>query len=411
MAILAVLAVLLILAASLELVALRVGDCKIRLGLDRVEDAAIRYPDAQHACLRFRLPFRNLGRQQGLLIDARALMQPAGHRYSELQPVCRLINPGAPRTDGYWEAFIVPAGQEQMVEVELWLTSDSIRGAIVELGVLRIDFYYKYYGRTPLHSMREELVLPMSDFREVQEELEYEFPAETPAASDPEAAVLPLRTHLMRPGEDIVEICARYVEGLGNPGDILALAETAVAITQGRVIYCEDIHPGYLASRLNKLFGMHSSMSSVYALEMAIREVGLPRVLMATVAGLVGRVAGRQGDFYRIAGRAVAAIDDCTGTLPPFDKHIVMGPARGDELVQEIRQRTGLEATIVDANDLGKVDVLHISDTARTAEVVEALRPNPQGNAGEMTPLVLIRKTRPASPPVVESPQNSEVES
>jgi hypothetical protein len=51
-----------------------------------------------------------------------------------------------------------------------------------------------------------------------------------------------------------------------------------------------------------------------------------------------------------------------------------------------------MDCTIVDANDLGKVDIFHISDPARSQEVVDALKPNPQGNAAEMTPLVLIRR-------------------
>ena len=137
---------------------------------------------------------------------------------------------------------------------------------------------------------------------------------------------------------------------------------------------------------------MNSSLSSPYAMEMAIREVGLGKILAATVAGAVGKARGRAGDFYRVAGRSVATIDDCTGTLPPFDKHVVMGPARGDQLAASLKAATGFEIAIVDANDLGKVDVLHLSDPSRHSAVVEALKPNPQGNAGEMTPIVLIRK-------------------
>jgi hypothetical protein len=129
---------------------------------------------------------------------------------------------------------------------------------------------------------------------------------------------------------------------------------------------------------------------------MAIREIGLARMLLAMAAGTAGKLVRRPGDFYRIAGRAIAAIDDCTGTLPPFDKHVVMGPARGDQVVAEIKARTGMDATIVDANDLGKVDIFHISDPSRSAEVMEALGPNPQGNGPEMTPLVLIRDRRSA---------------
>jgi hypothetical protein len=65
-----------------------------------------------------------------------------------------------------------------------------------------------------------------------------------------------------------------------------------------------------------------------------------------------------------------------------------------------LKAATGFQIAIVDANDLGKVDVLHLSDPTRHQAVVEALKPNPQGNAGEMTPIVLIRK---AYSPVVSS--------
>ena len=69
-----------------------------------------------------------------------------------------------------------------------------------------------------------------------------------------------------------------------------------------------------------------------------------------------------------------------------------MGPARGEQVVAEIKAKLGMDACIVDANDLGKVDIFHISDASRSQEVMDALKPNPAGNAAEMTPLVLIRK-------------------
>jgi len=379
--------------AGLELLAKTLGDAHVRLAQEKLEDPRVDYPDEQHARLRFRVPFRNTGRQQGLVIDAEARLQPSGPRYSDLQPVVRLIDPSRPRRDGYWEASIVPAGAEMPVEVEIWLTAaQGARQAVAAQGELRVDVLYKYYCRTPLKYCREEICLPAGEFREVPpgDEIPVELePPTRPLA--PDARVHPLRTHLLRPGEDVVEVTARYLEGVARPGDVVALAETAVAIMQGSLADCEDIRPHYLACRLNRIFGMNSSLSSVYALEMAFREVGTARILLATAAALVGRLLGRHGDFYRVAGRKVAVIDDCTGTLPPFDKHVVLAPARPQQIVEEIRQRTGIDATIVDANDLGKVDVLAISDPNRRAEVEEALRPNPQGNAGEMTPLVLIR--------------------
>jgi len=352
--------------------------------------------DQRTAIFTCRMPLKNLGRQQALIIDARALMQPAGDRYNDLQPRCRLINPESPRVDGYWEAYIIPAGKEIEVEIRLDLECEEGRVSekLAEMGALRLDLHYKYYCRTPLHYRKVEIVLPVDAFAPLDQPqpLPRPEPPRPKAPLDPEAQVVSLRTHLLRPGEDTLEIVRRYTEGVGKPGDIVALAESAVAIVQGRLAYCEDIQPRFLARQLNCLFGMHSSLSSPYSLEMAMREVGAARILLAMAAGVLGKITRRGGDFYRLAGRSVAAIDDCTGTLPPFDKHVVMGPARGDQLVQEIKAATGMDCAIVDANDLGKVDIFHISDPARSQEVVEALRPNPAGNAAEMTPLVLIRK-------------------
>ncbi|CAN0090581.1 unnamed protein product, partial [Phaeothamnion confervicola] len=381
---------------ALEAWGRKVGDAKVRLALERVEQAKVYYyPDGTHALLTFRFPMRNTGRQQALVINATAGLQPKGDRHSDLQPVTRLVNVSRPRKDGYWEAYVIATDDEIWCEVRMFLTAPEIRRKVQELGQLRFDLHFSYYCRQPLAYHREELLLHWTDFEEVTaapEEATPEPPKRAPVPED--APVYPVKTHLLMAGEDIVQICERYAIPNGKPGDIIALAETAVAIVQGRLAYCEDIKPRWLACKLNCLFGMHSSLSSPYALEMAFREVGLARMLLATTVGIAGKLVRRPGDFYRIAGRAIAAIDDCTGTLPPFDKHVVMGPARGDQVCAEIKAKTGMDVVIVDANDLGKVDIFHTSDASRNAEVVEALKPNPQGNGPEMTPLVIIRARR-----------------
>ena len=375
----------------------KVGDARVVVRPELVRQAQIYYyPGDQHALLTCRIPMKNVGRQQALVIDANALLQPIGDRYSDLQPVCRRVNLNGPRADGYWEGYIVAVGEETELEIRLHVTSsEGIAKKLAEMAQVRFDIHFKYYCRTPMHYCKTEVVLPLGTFEQLQEKQAdpQRPPSNKPKAPiDPEARVVPLRTHLIRPGESVLDIVQQYASPVAQPGDIVVLAETVVAIMQNRMVYCEEVRPGFLARHLNVLFGMHSSLSSPYSMEMAIREVGAARILLATAAGILGKITRRDGDFYRLAGRGVAAIDDCTGTLPPFDKHVVMGPAQGDRLVTEVKEKTGLECAIVDANDLGKVDIFHISDIKRSAEVVEALKPNPQGNAAEMTPLVLIRR-------------------
>jgi F420-0:Gamma-glutamyl ligase len=382
-------------AAALEFAGMRVGDCRVSLRTDRINEKTIFFADANRACLRFNIPFKNTGRQQGLLIDTACHLQPVGDAHSDLKPVCRWINRESPRADGYWEAYLVKPGCDLLTTVEIWLTAPDIKNKLEGLSTFRVDCHYKFYCRTPMHYRKDELTFDLDSFVEVQRladltPAEEERKTQKKKKKDPH--VLPLKTALLRPGDDLIEVVKKATDGIGKPGDLVAIAETVVAIVQGRLVYCEDIKPSYFATRLNKLFEMNSSLSSPYALEMAIREVGLPKILISVVAGAVGKLRKKPGEFYRVAGRSVATIDDCTGTLPPFDKHVVMGPARGDQLCASIKAATGYEIAIVDANDLGKVDVLHLSDPSRKKAVIEALKPNPQGNADEMTPLVLIKR-------------------
>ena len=382
-------------AVALEAAGMRVGDCRVSLRSDRITEKTIFFADENRACLRFNIPFKNTGRQQGLLIDTACLLQPVGDAHSDLKPVCRWINRESPRADGYWEAYIVKPGCDLQTTVEIWLTAPDIRSKLAGLATFRVDCHYKFYCRTPMNYRKDELTFRLDSFEEIQRLPEITVDKEEPKrkkAAKANAQVLPLKTRLLRPGDDLIEVIKTATEGKGKPGDLVAIAETVVAIVQGRLVYCEDINPGYFATRLNKLFEMNSSLSSPYALEMAIREVGLPKILVSVVAGVAGKLRGKAGEFYRVAGRSVATIDDCTGTLPPFDKHVVMGPARGDQLCASLKAATGFEIAIVDANDLGKVDVLHLSDPSRKNAVIEALKPNPQGNADEMTPIVLIKK-------------------
>lgn len=389
-------------AAALEAAGMKVGDCRVSLRSDRISEKLIYFADENRACIRFSVPMKNTGRQQALVIDASASLQPVGDSFTEFQPVTRWINRETPRADGYWEAFVIKPGKDLNTTVEIWLSAQDLREQLDKMSTFRVDCHYKFYCRTPMKYRKDEFTFALDSFQEVQRLPQLQAPPAPARKTPPPSAaqqrqVVPIKTALLRPGDDLASIVKAATEGIAKPGDLIAIAETVVAIVQGRLVYCEDIQPSYFATRLNKLFDMNSSLSSPYAMEMAIREVGLPKILVSTVAGAVGKLRGKPGEFYRLAGRAVATIDDCTGTMPPFDKHVVMGPARGDQLCASIKAATGFEVAIVDANDLGKVDVLHLSAPERKAAVIEALKPNPQGNAGEMTPIVLIKQEFHAS--------------
>jgi len=119
--------------------------------------------------------------------------------------------------------------------------------------------------------------------------------------------------------------------------------------------------------------------------------VGPTRVVVALLGGLLLKLIGVQGGFYRLAGDQARLIDDITGTTPPYDQTIVLGPDQPEALCDRAAAELGVAVAIVDVNDLGRVKVLASSRGCDEELLQRALRPNPAGNANERTPLVLVR--------------------
>jgi hypothetical protein len=129
-------------------------------------------------------------------------------------------------------------------------------------------------------------------------------------------------------------------------------------------------------------------------MQVAMREVGTLRFLLGVAAAGLGRLVGRRGDFYRVAGRHLALIDDFAGTMWPYDRHIVLGPKDPQKVVERIKEATGAEAVITDVNDLGKVDILAATEGVEQEALVRYLKDNPHGNDDQQTPIVVLVSDR-----------------
>ena len=144
-------------------------------------------------------------------------------------------------------------------------------------------------------------------------------------------ARIPVRTRLFVAGDSLetgLKDALDEVELAG--GDIVAISEKVVAICQGRSFPVDDVPVRPLARLLSRFVGRTASgigLGIPATMELAIREVGAPRILAATVVAAVTKPFGVGGMFYRVAGPAVRAIDGPTrGTIPPYDGHAKMGP-------------------------------------------------------------------------------------
>jgi hypothetical protein len=286
---------------------------------------------------------------------------------------------GSPRTDGYWESYIVKGGRHTNLDVVLEMRGQPLDA--LESAWLRV--HYVTYGPEGRQEQVCHCVIPLQ-FPETQRRALWR--------PTTDADVLPIRTHLLTVADTFPELIQRYVQEHAQPGDILTIAESPVAIMQGRWRHPTDVRPGWLAKRLCHYFLPMSSLATACGLQVLIDESGAWRVGLAFLVGAIAKGLFRiPGVFYRLAGEQARLIDDVTGTLPPYDQFIVLGPRDPQNVVAEIKRETGLEAAIVDVNDLKRVKILAATAGVSADLLNQALLLNPAGNAAEQTPIVLIR--------------------
>jgi hypothetical protein len=214
---------------------------------------------------------------------------------------------------------------------------------------------------------------------------------------------IPVRTPLVRPGDDLVAAIARAVHGIARTGDVIAVSETAVAIAQGELLGAEYVRPSRLAFALSRRADPMATISQPESVQLVIDRVGAWKVVYATLAQLAGRLVGRRGVFYEVLGDAIAAFDGYTGTMPPYERAIVFAPRDADGFASSVEERSGIACAVVDANDLGRAKVLGCSRGVRAAVVEAALLDNPHGNSDEQTPLVVLKWRGSGGNPLVEA--------
>jgi F420-0:gamma-glutamyl ligase-like protein len=210
-------------------------------------------------------------------------------------------------------------------------------------------------------------------------------------------ARIPIRTRVVMPGDDLDAFIREYAADVVREGDLLFVTEKIVAITQGRSYLVEDIKPRKLAFFLSRYvtrtpYGIGLGMPET--MEMALRECGTIRILFAAAVSAVTKLFGRKGDFYRIAGDKARAIDGPTsGTIPPYNKAVVLGPERPREVAQHLKALLGgvSEVAVVDINDLGGNILGSTLDRATEKRLVTILKDNPLGQGHQSTPLGVIR--------------------
>jgi hypothetical protein len=219
----------------------------------------------------------------------------------------------------------------------------------------------------------------------------------------------PVRTHLVTAADDAVDVVRRYATGLGPDVALVAVSERMVAITEGRSHRMVDIRPGRLARLLVRFVtrpGYGIGLGTAETMQLAIDEVGAPRILLAAAVSAITKPFGVHGLFYRIAGPQAAAIDGPTSyTIPPYNEAATLGPKDPDAAARRLAAALDRPVAVIDANDAG-CNVLGASPGLDRQLVRRLFADNPLAQAREQTPIAIVRRVAwPADQPLPPEPR------
>ncbi len=228
---------------------------------------------------------------------------------------------------------------------------------------------------------------------------------------------VPIRTDLFKKGDPIPQTVYQYVaeffkklpksplaKKLKGKKWYVVVTEKVVAISQGRSFFVGEIKTGFFAGWLSRYVMKTPAgigLGSPWTMQVAINEIGLPRVLIASLAAAITKPFGIKGLFYTLVGQEVASIDGPTEySLYPSNVSAKLGPREPQEVAKEIdfKLRESLPfdhiqtfegAIVIDANDLGQ-NILGNSTPHDNDAVVSVFRDNPMGQTREQTPIVMV---------------------
>ncbi|MDE2144989.1 MAG: coenzyme F420-0:L-glutamate ligase [Patescibacteria group bacterium] len=211
----------------------------------------------------------------------------------------------------------------------------------------------------------------------------------------------PIKTPLINPGDSLEKLINDLVKPYLAPEDLIFISEKVVAISQNRIIPIKEIKPSRLARLLSRNvknnwgtknfrgFGHGTPM----AMELFIREAGVPRVLFAAGVSTLTRPLGIKGAFYAISGKSAKSVDcPMSFILYPYTQYAKLAPSQPNHVAKELKDKFNHDVVVVDANYRG-VYSLGKSNTKLSEKFIhDIFRDNPLGQSDEQTPLCIVRK-------------------
>ena len=215
------------------------------------------------------------------------------------------------KNNDYWSAYILKSKKSTFVKIEVEFEVEN--KALDKIKCLWLDVEWGNYGPFGFLTRFDGFVLPNH----------LHFTHEDISSTD---FVEPIKTHILGTLDNPISILKSYIPKDYLPSDILTIGESPLAIMQGKYIDYRNINVSLVARLLCKGFHPTSSLATACGMQTLINISGPSRVIISWLIGGLTKSLGIKGMFYRLAGEQARLIDDITGTTPPYDKSIVLGP-------------------------------------------------------------------------------------
>jgi len=283
------------------------------------------------------------------------------------------------QNNDYWSAYILKGEKSTFVEIEIEYEIKNT--AIDKFKCLWLEIVWVNYGPFGYFKRFDGFVLP--NILNISKVNSYNT-----------NLVDPIKTHILGSLDDPIGILKSYIPHNYLPTDILTIGESPLAVMQGRYIDYRNVNPNIISKLICKGFHPTSSLATASGMQTLINISGPTRVMISWLIGGIFKFFGVKGMFYRLAGEQARLIDDITGTTPPYDKNIVLGPIDTQTFCIKAAKKLNVNVAVVDVNDLGRVKILSTNNIDNAEIIKRALTSNPAGNANQQTPLVLIRSDK-----------------
>lgn len=145
----------------------RQGDAGFEFLVDHRTDFVLTEMTDDSATFTCKVPLVNKGTQDGTIMDAYTRHLLPYEQYDGVEVYSRLELETAPRTDGYFEALIVPktTGQAVVITVKLTARQGDIQKALKAMVDMPIDIVYQIVARGEWYITKNRLLMKASEIQ------------------------------------------------------------------------------------------------------------------------------------------------------------------------------------------------------------------------------------------------------